>query len=269
MKFKHTALIYFSPTDTTRIVLEEIAKGIGNDISCVLDITRPENRLQPPPEFKDTLVLIGAPVYGGRLQKDAALYFKSIRSSGSMAVLVVLYGNREVEDALLELKDIAVEDGFFPLAAGTFIGEHSFATAQYPIALNRPDEKDRNKAVLFGKQIAELLIRNENPLNLPPVDVPGDFPYKERLALGPLHFIDVGDACDGCGICLSVCPENAIDETDTYATIEKKCIYCCACIKACPLDARIMIDSPIMEKAEWLNENCTRRKDPRTFLSGE
>ncbi|RLC19998.1 MAG: hypothetical protein DRH93_14540 [Deltaproteobacteria bacterium] len=267
MSFNNTILLYFSPTATTRIILEEIAKGIGKDVSVTIDITSPEVRNQPPPEFGDALVLIGAPVYGGRLPKDAALYFKAVRASGSLAVLVVLYGNREFEDTLLELKDIAVEDGFSPLAAGAFIGEHSFTNDEYLIAKNRPDEKDRKKAFLFGEQIADLLNRNENPASLPHVDVPGNFPYKESMPSGSFQFIDVTPDCDGCGICLTVCPENAIDEADTWSTIDESCIYCCACIKACPQKARLMKDSPMKDKAKWLSENCARRKEPRTFLT--
>jgi len=266
MNPEKTTLLYFSPTATTRIILEEIAKGIGKDVSAAIDITSPEIRTQTPPEFGEDLVLIGAPVYGGRLPKDAATYFKAVRASGSLAVLVVLYGNREFEDALLELRDISVEDGFFPLAAGAFIGEHSFANNEFLIALNRPDEKDLEKAFLFGKQVADLLNGNENLAELTPVDVPGNFPYKESMSLGPLQFIDVTDDCDACGICITVCPKNAIDEADTYSTIEKDCIYCCACIKACPLQARVLKDSPIKNKAKWLSENYARRKEPQIFL---
>lgn len=268
MNPKKTTLLYFSPTATTRIVLEEIAKGIGKDVAAAIDITSPEIRAQAPPEFGEDLVLIGAPVYGGRLPKDAATYFKTVRASGTLAVLVVLYGNREFEDALLELKNIVVEDGFFPLAAGAFIGEHSWANDEFLIAMNRPDETDCKNAVSFGKQIAGLLDRNENPVALTPVDVPGNFPYKDSMSLGPLQFIDVTEDCDGCGICLTVCPKNAIDEARTYSTIEKDCIYCCACIKACPPQARILKDSPIKDKAKWLSENCAQRKEPQIFLAG-
>ena len=267
MNPENTSLLYFSPTATTRTILEEIAKGIGKDISAVIDITRPEIRTRKAPGFADGLVLIGAPVYGGRLPKDAAKYFKTIRASGSPAVIVVVYGNREFEDALLELKDIVVDDGFFPLAAGAFIGEHSFANNEFLIARNRPDENDLEKAFLFGKQIAGLLNPDKNPPDLIPVDVPGNFPYKESMSLGPFQFIDVTDDCDDCGICITVCPENAIDEADTYSTIDEHCIYCCSCIKACPPQARILKDSPIKDKAKWLSENCARRKEPQIFLA--
>jgi len=268
MNPENTTLLYFSPTATTQTILKKIATGLGRNVSAVIDITNPEIRSQPAPEFGNDLVLMGAPVYGGRLPKEAADYFKTIKASGSLAVLAVVYGNREFEDALLELKDIAVGDGFVPLAAAAFIGEHSFSNNEFPIALNRPDKEDLEKALLFGKQIAGLLNSVKNSTDLAPVDVPGNFPYKKSTAFGPFSFIDVSDDCDSCGICITACPKDAIDETNHYAPLEQDCIYCCACIKACPQNARTLKTGSIRDKAKWLHETCAQRKEPQTFLTG-
>ncbi len=268
MHFEHTHLLYFSPTATTKIILNQIAKGIGKHISSVTDITKPDIRHLPTPEFKNSLVLIGAPVYGGRLPKEAADYIKTIKAKDCLAVPVVLYGNREFEDALLELKNILMDCGFVPLAAGAFIGEHSFSSPDFPIALNRPDRQDLETALLFGEKIAGLVSQTSNLSDIAPVDVPGNFPYKKGTAFGSFSFIDVKDACDDCGICITACPKNAIDPDDHWATRDETCIYCCACIKVCPLNARIMKDSPIRDKAKWLSENCALRKEPQMFLPG-
>jgi len=266
MDFKNTSLVYFSPTKTTQTILEEIAKGIGKDDIAVIDITKPEIRSQPAPAFKNDLVLIGAPVYGGRLPKDAADYFKTIKASGSLAVLVVVYGNREFGDALLELKNLAVDCGFAPVAGAVFIGEHSFSNDEFKIAHNRPDKDDLEKAFSFGQQIGQLLTSSENPEKLPQIEVPGNFPYKDGMSLASFQFIDVTDDCDGCGICITACPKNAIDESNHYLTIDENCIFCCACIKACPLQARILKQGPIREKSKALSENCVQRKEPQTFI---
>jgi ferredoxin len=269
MNSKDITLIYFSPTDTTRTVLEEIAKGLGKNDYNVIDTTKSEIRTQPAPVFNNDLVLIGAPVYGGRLPKDSADYFKAIKASNSMAVLVVLYGNREFEDALLEMKNISIDSGFIPLAGCAFIGEHSFSNDGLPIAKNRPDEDDLKKAFLFGKQVTDLVNSIENTEDIIPVHVPGNFPYKDGIGNISLSFITVTEACDDCGICVDACPKDAIDETNDYSTIDENCIFCCACIKSCPQEARVMKDGPFKDKAKWLYENCAHRKEPQLFLSGE
>ena len=49
------------------------------------------------------------------------------------------YGNRDYEDALVELYDLALSLGLTPFAAGAFIGEHSYSTPEMPVAEGRPD----------------------------------------------------------------------------------------------------------------------------------
>ena len=266
MKTENLSLVYFSPTSTTGIVLEEIARGLGQESPKIFDITRPDIRNQVAPIFENEVVLIGAPVYSGRVSKDAAAYLKTLKGSGSLAIVVVVYGNREFDDALLELKNIAVDSGFGVLAGGAFIGEHSFSDNEFLIAPNRPDEVDLEKAFLFGRQIASLLEGLETPTDISGVEVPGNFPYKEGMGDGAFAFIDVTEDCDDCGICAAACPKEAIDEADHYSTIDARCIFCCACIKACPQQARIMKVGPMKDKAKWLSENCAERKEPQTYL---
>lgn len=44
--------------------------------------------------------------------------------------------------------------------------------------------------------------------------------------------------CLGCGGCISVCPQDAIDMQSNYAFVNKeKCINCGICIQTCPVAA--------------------------------
>lgn len=167
-----------------------------------------------------------------------------------------------------KINNIVVDNGFITFAAGAFIGEHSFSNNEFKIAESRPDEKDLDKAFIFGKLIAGSLNHIESAAEVIPVQVPGNFPYREGMGEKAFSFINVTKECDDCGICVDACPKNAIDETDNYSTIDENCIFCCACIKACPRQARILKEGPIKDKAKWLYENCAKRKEPRTYFSG-
>jgi Fe-S-cluster-containing hydrogenase component 2 len=46
------------------------------------------------------------------------------------------------------------------------------------------------------------------------------------------------DKCVGCGVCIDVCPVNAIYMKDGIAFIDQeKCIHCGKCISKCPFGA--------------------------------
>lgn len=180
MNINSAKLVYFSPTKTTKKVVESIAQGIQVDMIEKLDLTPPEARTREFEELHDELAIIGAPVYGGRVPIDAVNRLQRLKGNDTPAIIVVVYGNREYEDALLELKDIAVEAGFKPVAAGAFIGEHSFANDTTLIANGRPDTDDLKKAGEFGKMIWKKLRDIQALDDMSPLHVPGNFPYRKR-----------------------------------------------------------------------------------------
>jgi len=46
------------------------------------------------------------------------------------------------------------------------------------------------------------------------------------------------DICQGCGLCINACPNNAITMENKKATIDKDlCLGCDVCIGSCPQDA--------------------------------
>ncbi|MEW6262827.1 MAG: 4Fe-4S binding protein [Thermodesulfobacteriota bacterium] len=265
MEVKRVKLIYFSPTGTTRKVLESIAKGITVEDAEHINLTLPEGVRQTVPPFSDELVIIGAPVYGGRLPVQAIDRFKQLKACKTLAILIVVYGNRAFEDALLELKNLAIELGFNPVAGGAFIGEHSFATKDVPIANGRPDSLDVQMAMDFGVKIKDKVTALPSPEAQMDLEIPGRFPYEGGPRSMTVSPVTKEDTCTVCGTCASVCPTAAISINGNVATKIDLCIRCSACIKNCPTEARVWEDSMMQKIAKWLNENCGTRQEPQIF----
>lgn len=266
MQIDAVTLAYFSPTRTTKRILEEIAAGLDCDTVTHLDLTPPAVSGRALPVDRASLVLIGAPVYGGRLPSVAVQRLRQIQGNGALAVLVVLYGNRLFEDALLELCDLAAEQNFRPVAGGTFIGEHSYSIESLPLSLGRPDAQDLEQACDFGRQIREKLAALSPTRPLPVLGVPGNSPYREWRK--PMDIVPTTqtDLCIQCGACIDVCPTAAIAPEDVTQTDPAACLLCGACIRACPVGARVIDNPSIQQTREWLASNCAERKEPEVWL---
>ena len=266
MDINSAKLIYFSPTKTTRKVIEGISQGLQVVNVEHVDLTLSDAMIQERPVFYDDLAVIGAPVYSGRLPTVAISRLRKLTGNGAPAVIVVVYGNRAYEDALLELMDVALDAGFKPIAAGAFIGEHSYSTNYTPIAVGRPDLEDLGRAKAFGKMIREKMINIRALDQLVPPQVPGNFPYKELRMLSDISPAIQEVLCKRCKQCTSVCPTAAINMDDPTLTEKSLCIRCCACVKSCQVGAKTMDDSRIKQGAEQLSVNCAIRKEAETYL---
>lgn len=174
MDYKINAL-YFSATGTTKRVVEKLAEELSYNFNVeninYKDFTLPSGRGDSLYFTKEDIVLVGLPVYAGRLPNVLLNYIKNIKADGAKAVPVVLYGNRDFDDALIELIDILKGNGFDIIAAGAFIGEHSFSKI---LAKGRPDEKDLAKVADFAKEIY-LKLSSENGQE---PQVPGNTDYR-------------------------------------------------------------------------------------------
>ena len=255
-------LIYYSPTGTTQKIVREISENIG--LKLISENNIAENIIESIPIAKNCLTIIGLPVYGGRLPITAIETLEKIQSNQSPVVIVVVYGNRDYDDSLLELQEITNNCGFNIIAGAAFIGEHSFSLDDKPIAKNRPDKQDLEKCKNFAKLITKKL-KHLNKLTT--LTIPGNYPYKERKQLpATVHPETNHEQCDLCGICADVCPTNAISIQDLVITDGELCTLCCACVKYCPEDARTFDNPAINEIRERLILNCSIRKEPVFFV---
>ncbi len=87
------------------------------------DFTLPKVRKVEKSFTEEDLVVFGTPVIAGRVPNLLLKYLDTLKGNGALAVPVVLYGNRNFDDALIELRNILKDKGMKPIAGGAFIGE--------------------------------------------------------------------------------------------------------------------------------------------------
>ena len=266
--------MYFSATGTTKKIVTRIADGMagqGGFSRIDTDFTLPGGRAEAPRIGADEIVVFGVPVYAGRVPNVLLKYLAGVKADGTPAVPVVLYGNRDYDDGLIELRNILEDNGFCCFAAAAFIGEHAFSRV---LAAGRPDEEDLRIADIFaaGALNKYLICRPDIPH---PVPVKGCAPlrpyYTPRDRAGvPVNILKVrpkvdSEKCLRCGHCAAVCPMGSIDPAD-ITRFTGICIKCGACEKGCPAGARYFDDPGYLYHRSELELGFTRRAEPDLFL---
>lgn len=67
MKIQSLKLAYFSPTGTTKSIIQGIAHGINQSTVELIDITKPDARKQQLQTSENDLLVVAVPVYMGRV----------------------------------------------------------------------------------------------------------------------------------------------------------------------------------------------------------
>ena len=269
--------IVFSPTGTSAKIAHAVAAGIADFTTA--EISHCDLTLGHASSFaagRADLAVIAAPVYGGKMAPIAKERMKDIKADSTPCIVIAVYGNRAFENAVNDMAAFAESLGFVPVAAGAFVGEHSYSTAATPIAVGRPDGADWDAAFALGREVGVRL--KEGTMKAVDASKLHDEPspeqsvanfkafvksYMERRQAAPVRILPEvrEDLCCDCGECVAVCPTGAIDP-DSHAADAGKCIKCCACVKVCPEGARTL-SSPF---APVLSENFSAYKTPQWIL---
>ena len=251
MNIEKWMIAHFSPTGGVKRVADAIAAGFNTPV-VEMDLTREASSATLGEN--DALMAV-LPVYAGRVPQISLERLSALKGNGQKAVAVVVYGNREYDDALLETKESLEANGFRVIAAAAFIAEHSIVRS---IAAGRPDAEDETLCRQFA---ADIMAKADDAA---PVQVPGNIPYKE---LKPAAFHPAAnESCVKCGVCAQQCPLGAIPLDDPSQTNNDLCINCMRCIQVCPHHCRAL-PSPFVEfVTQMLNENAAGYKKPAVFL---
>lgn len=246
--------IFFSPSGTTKQVVAQVA----NNFESVKEEYDLLNFNSEKAFGEDDLVIIGLPIFAGRLPKTASERLRKIKGNNTPAIAITNYGNANIGDALLELRDILVENNFNIIGAGATISHHSIFSN---VAVGRPDGSDISKIDEFSQKCREKLEsgKTEN------IEIPGE---RQGIELKQLPFIISCDdtLCAFCYDCVTACPENAIPDDDPIDTDLDLCSRCTACISICPEDARSFTGEAFETKKPAFEEANSERKEPIFYL---
>lgn len=151
---KRIGILCFSPTNTTKKICNVVALGMGEKDPQIFNMTQPDIRTKIFTEPNMVTAhsdhfIIGAPVYFGKIPAQSIECLRFIHGNGKECTAIVVYGNRDFGIALYQLVEILSHNGFGVIAAGAFIGQHSYSDV-VPVAIGRPDKSDIEKAYSFG-----------------------------------------------------------------------------------------------------------------------
>lgn len=248
--------IVFSPTGGTLKAAEAVTGQWSESVETI-DLTDPSKDFSEYHFEKEDIVLIAVPSYGGRVPSAAAERIKKLNGGGAKCTLMCVYGNREYEDTLVEMEDIAKERGFTVKAAIAAIAEHSIVRKY---AAGRPDTDDIKRLKEFAETALEKMREENSDANLKLV---GNRPYKKSSGMSVVP--KAGKNCVKCGLCAKKCPVQAISAENIGTADTKKCILCMRCVTVCPHSARNVGKAMLTAVSLMLKEPCSERKECEFF----
>lgn len=264
--------VWFSGTGTTEKTVCRIAHALAVRLGAQYaeySYTLPDARKKELTIPAGDLAVVGCPTYAGRVPNLLMPYLRDmVHGAGALAVPVALFGNRNYDDALMELSQLLSGNGFTCVAGAAFVGEHSFSRT---LGAGRPDAADETEMDAFSAAVADKLLRGDTTAATMGGCDPIRPYYTPRDRHGnPINILKVKpktdmSKCTRCGWCAAHCPMGSIDPADP-AQVPGTCIKCCACVKGCPADAKYYDDPGYLYHKSELEEVYARRAGNEIFL---
>lgn len=155
---RRTTALYFSPTGGTRTYVRAVAAAMPH-MGGEVDLTRPEERRKVHMFGADDVVVLGVPVYYGRVPEVPGL-LDGLQGEETPAVLLAVYGNRLIDDALAELSDLCAARRVPPSGGGDLCSaSHIFRQGSRGATQRRGSGGGRGAGTPGGGEAVGALVR--------------------------------------------------------------------------------------------------------------
>jgi ferredoxin len=272
-------VVFFSPTKNTQKILAQIAGGMSLPLTAqpYINLTTNLHRKNANETIVGDIILFGVPVYISKVPSMVLPVIAALEGNGRWIIPVSVSGHVTHGECLENMIWLFRHQGFRILAAGKFIGRHSFTTLEFSLGENRPNSKDMHSAREFGRKVAEKLRNSPTEIVLQGI-LPSEEAEEEEiperkaqsLVDSPVHD---PEKCQRCRVCYAYCPVDAIDfdsfanEQNPFVVDQALCFRCFGCVYVCPFDALSIQIVMTPEKRQEFLQYDKKIQNPEVFLA--
>ena len=199
--------------------------------------------------------MVAVPSYGGRIPSVVTDMFRKVKVDGTKAILVAVFGNRMIDDTLLELQDVLEASGFVCIAGMEAVAEHSL---MHQFGTGRPDQQDEKELLEFAAKIMQRSTKD--------TCISGKQTISRIWWCSAQTCCNANGKCTSCGLCAKECPAGAIPLDNPKMTDKDKCISCMHCVAVCPKKARNYSKLVSFIAGLKMKKVCSSRKENKLYL---
>ena len=253
-------IIYFSQTKNTYQIAQEISSGIANKGVEVelFDWMIIKDEATNDIVTNCDLLGIGMPVFYYQAPWCIMDWLKKFPRVENKAYFIFATYASIVGTIFRDIYNRLRKKGWVLLDSEAFLG---FGSYQVYLDLPRlsvqfPDFYEKMKARQFGEfQIIKYICWKNKKRNFIKRPVSAPFYWRRKKIFANKIVINLispalrinEEKCNGCGICVNICPDNAIKLINGRPYFKKSCTKCYFCEKSCPTKA-IVVDWSFLKK---------------------